>query len=123
MEKIELPRMAAALSCPPRTLCRLLYGLSAARSLRKAVVSLDHAGPALNMEEVLSQFLEDVIAGKDEALDPFWARTVADVSKATFNRRHKEGVIPAIIHVGRFVRFSSNAVKRFAAEHKASTTA
>lgn len=113
MEVIELPRMAEALSCQPRTLCRLIHGPFAARSLRKAPVSLEVAALSLKTEQqALSLFIESALAGKDEALDPEWAVIVSGLPKSTFYRHHKEGAIPAIVHVGRFSRFSREAIKQ-----------
>ncbi len=111
METIELTVMAAALSCQPRTLCRLIHGLSAARSLQKAPVSLERAARYLQTDrQVLSRFLDDALNGRDEALTPEFAVMVSGKTRPTFYRLVKEGRIPAIVHVGRFSRFSREAI-------------
>lgn len=113
MESIELPRMAQALSCPPRTLCRMIHSLSAARSLQKAPVSLERAARGLQMDQkALSQFLTDILEQRDQALTPELAQMVLGLSRSVFYRYFKEGKIPAIIHVGRFSRFSLEALKQ-----------
>lgn len=111
METIELPDMAAALCCHPRTLSRLIHGRFGARSLQKAQVSLALAAPLLKTEQLpLSQFLNAVQRGEDEALTPEFAMMVLDKPRSTFFRLLKEGKIPVIVHVGRFSRFSRNAL-------------
>ena len=117
METIELPSMAAALSCQPRTLCRLIHGPFAARSLARAPVSLALAAQSLKTEQLpLSQFLTAALAGKDEALTPEFAIMVLNKPRSTFFRLLKEGKIPVIVHVGRFSRFSGEALKLIPAD-------
>lgn len=109
METIELPVMAAALCCQPRTLSRLIHGRFAARSLQKAPVSLALAAQYLKTEQLpLSLFLRAALNGTDEALTPEFAMMVLDKPRSTFFRLLKEGKIPVIVHVGRFSRFSRN---------------
>ncbi len=112
METIELTSMAEALSCQPRTLCRLIHGPFAARSLQKAPVSLGLAAQSLMTEQqALSQFITEALAKRDEALTPEFAWMVMDKTRPTFYRLFKAGQIPAIVHVGRFSRFSRVALK------------
>lgn len=112
MEVIELPRMAAALSCQPRTLCRLIHGPFAARSLARAPVSLGVAARALQADQkALCKFLIATLDGKDDALIPDIAIMVSELTRPTFYRYFKEGKIPAVVHVGRFSRFSRETIK------------
>lgn len=114
METIELPSMAAALSVRPRTLCRLIHGPFAARSLQRAPVSLERAAHYLKTDELLlSRFLIEALAGRDEALTLEFAMMVVNKPRSTFFRLLKEGKIPVIVHVGRFSRFSRVALDRF----------
>lgn len=48
---------------------------------------------------------------RDSALVPDIAVMVSGLSRPVFYRRFKEGKIPAIVHVGRFSRFSLEAIK------------
>lgn len=112
METIELPHLAAAFSCQPRTLCRLIHGPFAARSLQKAPVSLALAAQALQMgEPALLSFLTATLTGKDEGLTLEFALMVTNKTKRTFYRQIKEGKIPVLVSVGRFTRFSREALK------------
>ena len=109
--------MAAALSCRPRTLCRLIHGPFAARSLQRAPVSLGLAAQSLKTDELLlSRFLSAALSGADDALTPEVAIMMLNKPRSTFFRLLKEGKIPVIVHVGRFSRFSREALKLIPAD-------
>jgi predicted DNA-binding transcriptional regulator AlpA len=60
--------------------------------------------------------LTAALAGKDEALTPEFALMVTGKPRSTFYRLLGEGKIPTIVHVGRFSRFSLEALKALSSD-------
>ena len=111
MEVIELTRMAEALSCQPRTLCRLIHGPFGARSLQKGLVSLGLAAQSLKTDQVaLSRFVSSALEKRDEALTAAQAIKLSGMKRSTFYRHVQEGTIPVVAQAGKFSRFSSEAI-------------
>lgn len=62
-------------------------------------------------QQALSRFLTAAFDKRDQALTPDIAQMVTGKTRATFYRLVKEGKIPALVSVGRFSRFSLEALK------------
>lgn len=110
-EAIRIKDLAAALSCHPRTLSRLMSGgLSPPLSAEERVYLAD-AARLLKMDaKVLSQFVTAKNAGQDEALDMEFAMMVTGLGETTIKRRMQEGKIVPLVHVNRILRFSRKAL-------------
>lgn len=111
MQVIVLEELAAALSCHPQTLSRLMSGGLSPPLSPKEKVYLADAARILKMEEqALSQFVTDKNAGTDEALNMEFAMMVTGLGESTIKRRMKEGKIVPLVHVSRVLRFSRKAL-------------
>jgi hypothetical protein len=111
MESVVVSRLAAAISCHPRTLARRLIGPSSPLSSVKDQVSLARAAQFLGSDPTaLSLFLKEEANGTDEALTVEYAAMVLGISERQVYSQITDKTITPLIHFGKTLRFSRNAL-------------